>query len=138
LQIDIILTMDVVCDTSFMMILASMPLRNVDSIESTLGRLQFVVPNLVVDELKRIEKHSGPKRSKMAKSALSLIGSRFNLISLPASGHAADEPILRYSSTHGCAVATIDRELRNKLIKNNVLVITLSSNKLIIGNPNLS
>jgi rRNA-processing protein FCF1 len=136
LQADIIMTMDVVCDTSFMMILASMPLRNLDSIESTLGRLQFVVPNLVVNELKRIEQHSGPKRSKMAKSALSLIGSRFNLISLPASGHA-DEPIIRYSSTHDCAVATIDRELRNKLIENNVLVITLSGNKLIIGNPNI-
>jgi rRNA-processing protein FCF1 len=128
--------MDVVCDTSFMMILASIPLRNIDGIESTLGRLQFVVPNLVVDELKRIEQHSSPKRSKMARSALSLIGSRFNLISLPVSRYA-DEPIIRYSSTHDCAVATLDRELKNKLIKNNVLVITLSDNKLIIGNPNL-
>ena len=126
--------MKVICDTSFMMILASMPLPNIDSIESALGRLQFVVPNVVASELKRIELHSGPKRSKMARSALSLIGSKFRLLDLPPSRYA-DEPIMKYSSTHDCAVATLDRELKNKLIKNNVLVITMGNDKLIVANP---
>ena len=70
----------------------------------------------------------------MARTALSLIGSKFNLINLPHSKYA-DEAIIKYSSSHNCAVATIDRELKTRLIKNKVLVITLRDNKLIIGNP---
>jgi rRNA-processing protein FCF1 len=70
----------------------------------------------------------------MARAALSLVGSKFDLISLPPSKYA-DEAIMRYSSYNNCAVATIDRELKNRLVKNKVLVITLQDNKLIIGNP---
>ena len=125
--------MEVVCDTSFMMVLGSKPLQNIGGIESALGRLQFVIPNIVAEELKHLERHSGPKRSRMARAALSLIGSKFNLIDLPLSNYA-DESIIKYSSCHNCAVATLDRELKNRLIKNKVLVITLRDNKLIIGN----
>jgi rRNA-processing protein FCF1 len=126
--------MEVMCDTSFMMVLGSIPLRNIESIESSLGSLHFTVPNKVADELRHLESHSGPKRSRMAATALSLIGSKFNLINLPHSKYA-DEAIIKYSSSHNCAVATIDRELKTRLIKNKVLVITLRDNKLIIGNP---
>jgi rRNA-processing protein FCF1 len=126
--------MEVICDTSFMMIVGSIPMRNIESIESSLGGLYFTVPNKVADELRLLESHSGPKRSRMARAALSLIGSKFNLISLPHSKYA-DEAIIKYSSSHDCAVATIDRALKAKLIKNKVLVLTLRDNKLIIGNP---
>jgi rRNA-processing protein FCF1 len=70
----------------------------------------------------------------MASAALSLVGPKFNLISLPPSKYA-DEAIMKYSSSNNCAVATIDRELKSRLVKNKVLVITLRDNKLIIGNP---
>jgi rRNA-processing protein FCF1 len=126
--------MEIICDTSFMMVLGSIPLRNIEGIESFLGSLYFTVPNIVVDELKQLERHSGPKRSSMARAALSLIGPKFNLINFPPSKYA-DESIIKYSSSHNCAVATIDRDLKGRLIKNKVLVITLKDNKLIIGNP---
>jgi rRNA-processing protein FCF1 len=109
-------------------------LRNIESIESFLGSLHFTVPNIVADELRQLERHSGPKRSRMARAALSLIGPKFNLISLPPSKYA-DDAIIKYSRCHNCAVATIDKELKSRLIKNKVLVITLRDNKLIIGNP---
>jgi rRNA-processing protein FCF1 len=125
--------MEIICDTSFMMVLGSIPFRNIENIESDLGSLHFSVPSIVADELRQLESHCGPKRSRMATAALSLIGSRFKLISLPRSRHA-DEAIVKYSSSHNCAVATIDRELKNVLIKNKVLVLTLKDNKLIIGN----
>jgi rRNA-processing protein FCF1 len=125
--------MEIVCDTSFMMVLGSTPLQNIGGIESALGRLQFVIPNIVAEELKHLERYSGPKRSRMARAALSLIGAKFNLIDLPLSKYA-DESIINYSGCHNCAVATLDRELKNRLIKNKVLVITLRDDKLIIGN----
>ena len=61
--------MEVICDTSFMMVLGSIPLRNIESIESSLGSLHFTVPNKVADELRQTERHSGPKRSRMATAA---------------------------------------------------------------------
>lgn len=126
-------TMEIICDTSFMMVVGSIPFQNIESIESYLGSMHFRVPNLVADELRQLERRCGPKRSRMAKAALSLIGPKFKLISLPPSKYA-DEAIIKYSSCHNCAVATIDRELKNRLIRNKVLVITLRGNKLIIGN----
>jgi len=37
--------------------------------------------------------------------------------------------------SHGCTAATIDTDLRRRLISNNVLVITLSKNRLMVANP---
>jgi rRNA-processing protein FCF1 len=35
---------------------------------------------------------------------------------------------------HKCATATIDTALRKRLIKNKILVITISNNRLLIAN----
>jgi rRNA-processing protein FCF1 len=40
--------------------------------------------------------------------------------------------------TNKCAVATIDTNLRRRLIANKVLVLSLSKDNLIIANPKLN
>ena len=59
--------MDVLCDTSFLMVIASSQIKRMDIIETLLGKLYFLVPNTVISELKRLEKVSGTKRSKIAR-----------------------------------------------------------------------
>lgn len=45
---------EVVCDTSFLMLLASKNIKNVSNLETEIGAIEFVVPDLVLGELERI------------------------------------------------------------------------------------
>jgi rRNA-processing protein FCF1 len=126
--------MDVLCDTSFLMALVSAPVKLLDKVEAEVGVLVFLVPSIVVAELERLEKRTGPKRSHIARMARKISTSKFRLIELSKAGHV-DEAILEYAKVSKCVVATLDRSLRDKLLDANTPVISLSSNRLIIAYP---
>ncbi|MGA6922203.1 MAG: PIN domain-containing protein [Nitrososphaeraceae archaeon] len=123
--------MKVLCDTSFLMVLASTPLKRMAKIEMELGKLTFLVPNVVIGELKKLEARAGPKRSLIAKTSIEIANSKLRIVDLPNYGRV-DESILEYAKTSNCAVATLDRNLKIALRRNNILVISLSNNRLII------
>ncbi len=127
---------DVLCDTSFLMVLVSKPIKQLGRIESELGRLDFVVPDIVTGELQRLAEKAGPKRSTLAKTAIELTRARFREVTI---GHAehVDDSIVEYAMRTSCAVATVDTNLRRRLIANRVLVLTLSKDRLIMANPKL-
>ncbi len=52
----------VVCDTSFLMALASRKIKNIAALETEIGNLEFVVPNLVIIELENLSKGSIKKK----------------------------------------------------------------------------
>ena len=126
--------MDVLCDTSFLMALVSAPVKRLEKVEAELGGVIFLVPSIVVAELEKLEKRTGPKRSHIAKMAREISTSNFGLIELSKAGHA-DEAILEYAKVSKCVVATLDRSLRDKLLNANTPVISLSNNRLIIVYP---
>lgn len=45
---------EVVCDTSFLMLLASKNIKNISNLETEIGTIEFTVPNMVIKELERI------------------------------------------------------------------------------------
>src|SRR5688572_27025963 len=126
--------MDILCDTSFLMVLVSKPIKQVAKIESQLGRLDFLVPDIVEGELVRLAEKAGPKRSTLAKTALGLAKAKFKTVPVAKAWHV-DDSIIDYAIKHRCAVATIDTNLRRRLIASEVLVLTLSRDRLIIANP---
>jgi rRNA-processing protein FCF1 len=141
---------DIICDTSFLMVLVSTPIKQLERIEAHLGRLNFLVPDIVIDELRRLEKRAGPKRSIAARTAIDLSLSRFKVINLiPSDGEEekesmeksvpkpvqVDDYIANYAVTNRCPVATIDIRLRNRLLAGGTLVLTLSKNKLVVMQP---
>jgi rRNA-processing protein FCF1 len=128
--------MQVLCDTSFLMVLVSKPIKNVERVEHELGVLEFTVPDMVIEELKRLEAKAGPKRSTLARTALALAQTRFKAVQVPRAVHV-DDSIVEYATEKKCAVATIDTNLRRRLIRNEVLVITLSRDRLTIANPSI-
>jgi rRNA-processing protein FCF1 len=128
--------MDVICDTSFLMIIVSKTIKQIDKIEAQLGKLNFLIPDIVISELAHLEHKSGPKRSIIAKTAIEIVLSKFKIIEVIKSDHV-DEAIIEYAVSHKCAAATIDKDLRRRLMLNGVLVLTLSRNRLIIVNPEL-
>lgn len=128
--------MQVLCDTSFLMVLVSKPIKQVPRIESEFGRLDFLVPDIVLGELERLEQKAGPKRSTLAKTAIELTRAKFKQVRVRQAAHV-DDSIVEYALRTKCAVATIDTNLRRRLIASEVLVFTLSRDRLIVANPKL-
>jgi rRNA-processing protein FCF1 len=119
------------------MVLVSKPLKRIAKIESQLGRLDFLVPVIVEGELERLAKKAGPKRSGLARTALEIARAKFRIVAV-APAKNVDDSIVEYAMANRCAVATIDTNLRRRLIANEVLVLSLSKDNLIIVNPKLN
>ena len=82
-------------------------------------------------------KKAGPKRSRLAKTALELARAKFTTVAVAPAKHV-DDSIIEYAIAQKCAVATIDTNLRRRLIANQVLVLSLSKDNLIIANPKIN
>ena len=126
--------MEIICDTSFLIALVSNPVKCFDRIENEIGKLKFVVPTFVLEELYAIEKKSGPKKSMFAKTAIRISKLKFEIKEIGKSVNV-DNEILDYATKNRkFAVATLDSDLLNRLRMANVTTITLSKNKMIIAN----
>lgn len=121
---------DIICDTSFLIVLASRPIKKLDVLENNIGKIDFIIPSIVIDELNYLLSTASAKRSNAAKLALEL-AKRFKTISLH--GKSADEVILDYASKHRCYVATIDNTLKNRLKSNGIDVVTLVQDRVIVA-----
>lgn len=120
---------EVICDTSFLIVLATKPVKKFDELENEIGKIDFVVPSLVINELRKLVRTAEVKRSNAARLALEL-ANKFKIIQFQ--GTSADEAIIDYASKQKCLVATIDDALRNKLKSNGISVVTLTNDKLIV------
>lgn len=126
--------MEIICDTSFLIALVSNPVKCLDRIENEIGKLKFVVPTFVLEELYVIEKKSGPKKSMFAKTAIRISKLKFEIKEIGKSVNV-DNEILDYATKNRkFAVATLDSDLLMRLRMADVTTITLSKNKMIIAN----
>ncbi len=53
---------EVVCDTSFLMILASRNIKNISNLDTEIGTIEFTVPDMVISELERLSKDKNLKK----------------------------------------------------------------------------
>ena len=53
---------EVVCDTSFLMILASKNVKNISNLDTEIGAIEFIVPDMVISELERLSKDANLKK----------------------------------------------------------------------------
>ena len=126
--------MEIICDTSFLIALVSNPIKCLDKVESEIGKLKFIVPTFVLDELDLIEKKSGPKKSMIANTAIRISKLKFEIKDIGKSKNV-DKDILNYATRNKrFGVATLDGKLLNRLKMAEVTTITLSKNKMIIAN----
>ncbi|MGE5821172.1 MAG: PIN domain-containing protein [Nitrososphaerota archaeon] len=126
--------MEIICDTSFIIALVSNPIKCLDKVENEIGKLKFIVPTFVLDELNSIEKKSGPKKSMIANTAIRISKLKFEIKDIGKSKNV-DKDILNYATRNkSFGVATLDGKLLNRLKMAEVTTITLSKNKMIIAN----
>ena len=125
--------MNILCDTSFLMVLVTKPIKLLDSIIIRYGKINFQIPDVVIDELKIHAKKRSYKRSQIAKTALE-ITKGFEIVHTTKSNYT-DYSIIDYAINYKCAVATMDKNLIQRLIFSKVTVFSLRNNKLISMNP---
>lgn len=126
--------MEIICDTSFIIALVSNPIKCLDKVENEIGKLKFIVPTFVLDELELIKKKSGPKKSMIANTAIRISKLKFEIKDIGKSKNV-DKDILNYATRNKrFGVATLDGKLLNRLKMAELTTITLSKNKMIIAN----
>jgi len=57
---------EVICDTSFLIHLATTRIKNISSLETEIGSLQFILPDVVTTELQNLLKNEKKKHDILA------------------------------------------------------------------------
>ena len=118
---------EVICDTSFLIHLATNRIKNLDNIDVEIGQISFVVPQVVKNELLELEKN--PEKKQDIQSTLNYI-KNFKII--PILGSFADKELLDYVSKNRVIVATMDRELKKQIKNNGSSIVSFSNNKIVL------
>jgi len=115
---------EVICDTSFLIHLSTRKIKNLDSVNTEIGQIQFVVPSAVLNELRKLS-----KTQKKKQDAITTLEFARNL---KTSGKFADQAIIEHVRKRGGIIATIDNELKNKIKKLGGSVMSFSNDKIVL------
>ena len=118
---------EVICDTSFLIHLSTRKIKNLDSVNTEIGQIQFVVPSVVLSELEKLSKTQDKKQD-----AITTLEFAQNLKTIEMSGKFADQAIIDHVRNHGGITATMDKELKNKIKSLNGSVISFSNDKIVL------
>jgi len=118
---------EVICDTSFLIHLSTRKIKNLDSVNTEIGQIQFVVPSVVLSELKKLS-----KTQKKKQDAITTLEFARNLKTIQMSGKFADQAIIEHVRKHRGITATIDNELKNKIKKLGGSVMSFSNDKIVL------
>ena len=118
---------DVICDTSFLIHLATKKIKNLDFINVEIGEFQYVIPLVVLDELERLSKI--PDKEQDVRKTLEYVRT---LKTVPISGKVADYALTEHIKKHGGIVATIDKDLKNKIKRLGGSIMSFSNDKIVL------
>ena len=121
---------EVICDTSFLIHLATRKIKNIDTVNAEIGQIQFVVPAVVWNELVQISINRN--RSVKIQDALKTLKFARSLKNIPMSGTYADAAIVKHVKGHGGIIGTMDKELKSKIKHSGGSVMSLSKDKIVL------
>ena len=118
---------EVICDTNFLIHLATRRIKNIDNLDVEIGQITFVVPQVVKNELSELEKN--PKKTLDIQTTLNYI-KNFKII--PILGTFADKELLDYVSKNKAIVATMDKELKRQIKNLGSSIMSLSNDRIVL------
>ena len=118
---------EVICDTNFLIHLSTRRIKNIDNLDQEIGSISFVVPEVVLSELFKLQNISSKKQDITA--TLEFIK---NMKIVPIFGSFADEELINYVKTHNSFIATMDKILKKKIKQAGGSVISFSNNKIVL------
>ena len=120
---------NVISDTSFLIHLATHRIKNIDSIETEIGSLSFIVPKIVKKELEHLARD--PNKKIISEQTLDFI-KNFKINDIDGSN--ADTAILNFIKENRSIVATVDRDLKNKIKQSGSSILSIHNDKIILEN----
>ena len=120
---------DIISDTSFLIHLATHRITNISDLETEIGNLSFVVPEIVKKELEHLAED--PDKNTAVMQTLDFIKD-FKTNSI--TGKTADLGILDFVEKNGGMVATMDRELKSKIKDAGGSVLSIHNDKIVLEN----
>ena len=118
---------EVLCDTNFLIHLATKRIKNIDNIDVEIGTLSFVVPRVVQDELFNLK--NDIKKKQDILDTLNFI-KNFKII--PIHGKFADKELINFVKKNGGIIGTMDKELKKEIKKNGGSIISFSNDKMVL------
>ena len=118
---------EVICDTSFLIHLSTRRIKNIDNLEIEIGSINFVVPQVVKNELYKLQKT--PEKKQDASITLNFI-KNFRII--PITGNFADKELLDYVKKNRAIIGTMDKILKKKIKQNGGSVLSFSRDHVIL------
>ncbi len=118
---------EVICDTNFLIHLATKRIKNIDNLDVEIGSITFVVPQVVKNELSELLKN--PRKTQNIQSTLNYI-KNFKTISI--FGTFADKELLDYVSKNKSIVATMDKELKKQIKNLGSSIMSLSNDRIVL------
>lgn len=118
---------EVICDTSFLIHLATTRIKNISTLETEIGSLQFVLPDVVENEL-----HNLSKDEKKKHDILATLDFSQKLKKISISGKFADKVLIDYVKQHGGVIGTMDKELKNMVKKHGGSIISFSNDRIVL------
>ena len=116
----------VISDTSFLIHLATHRIKNIDSIETEIGTLSFIVPKIVKKELEHLAQD--PDKKIISEQTLDFIK---NFKTNDIDGSNADAAILDFIKENRSIVATMDKELKNKIKQSGSSILSIHNDKIV-------
>ncbi len=107
--------------------LATKRIKNIDSIDTDIGSISFLVPNIVDKELDSLK--DDPVKQADVEQTIRYIR-KFKRIHLR--GSFADQAILDHVSKHGGIVATIDRELKSRIKLRGSAILSFANDRIVL------
>ena len=118
---------EVICDTSFLIHLATRRIKNIDNLDVEIGSISFVVPEVVKNELIKLQ--NNPEKKQDIDKTLNFI-KKFEII--PIQGNFADKELLNYVKINRSIVGTMDKELKKQIKQVGSSILSFSQDKIVL------
>jgi len=120
---------EVICDTNFLIHLATRRIKNIDNLDVEIGQISFVVPEVVKNELIKLQNNSEKKQE--IDITLNHIK---NFKTIPINGNYADKELIDYVKSNRVIIGTMDKELKKQIKLLGRSIPSIHNEKIILEN----
>ena len=118
---------EVICDTNFLIHLATRRIKNIDNLDIEIGSISFIVPEVVKNELIKLQQI--PEKNQEITQTLNFI-KKLKIIQI--NGNYADEELIKYVKNNRSIIGTMDKALKNKIKKFGSSILSIHNDKIIL------